>query len=197
MTEIKSGKLVDIGEELVDDNEYIGDKLTTFTENGKVYAGTTGIVKIDKKNRKIKIETYNDEKRIIPRVGDWVIGTVDYIRKFSLEIEVHVLNNRLLIEGGIYGNVHISKASSKYVKKLEDLYQKNDIVRAKIIGRAADEWRLALNIPKTGVIYSECKFCGHTLKRVGHEKLLCPFCENTERKVLAPDYGESRTKIVY
>ncbi len=167
MTNLESGTLVSIGEELAHENEYLGDKRSTFVEDGKLFAGITGILKVNEKKRYVSIERYNQEKSIIPKKGDWIIGTIDYIRDFSLSVEVHVLNNRLLVESGIYGDIHISHASSKYVKKLDEVFQVNDIIRGKVVGKSSGEVKIATNLPKTGVLYSECKFCGHEMKRIG------------------------------
>ncbi len=91
MTEIKSGKYVQIGEELAHDTEYVGDILSTYSEDGKIFSGVAGILKVNKKKRKISVKSYNDDKRSTPKKGDWIIGTIDYIRKYSLGVNVNVL----------------------------------------------------------------------------------------------------------
>ncbi len=190
MVNVKSGEYVTIGDVLGQTETYLGDVETTFEEDGKIYASAAGYVRINEKDRRIKVETGNERKRIIPRKGDIIIGEVSVIRKTSVGLKIRKLNQKYTLDRGIYANIHISQASKQYVQNLDEVLAKTDILRAKIVGLRGKEYRLATDENNTGVIFSQCKYCSTPMNRKGRDQVICPFCGNMERKVLAPDYGE-------
>ena len=90
-TRPKSGDYVDIGDELGNLEEYIGDKLGTYVENGIIYAGTPGYLIIDEKKRKLTITKESHKKRTIPKKGDIVIGEVRMIRKSAVGVKIRMV----------------------------------------------------------------------------------------------------------
>lgn len=189
MVIVKTGDLVQLGDELAGAEEYLGDVYSTFIQDGKIYASTPGFIFIDNAERKIKVDNKMDYKRTLPKKGDEIIGTIVAIRKNSVGVQIQKLNDNLIINSGIYGNIHVSNVSRDYVDKLENVFQVTDILRAKVLGKEGSEWKLTTNQMNTGVLHTECKFCGKLMERKGKNQVVCPFCNNMERRVLAPDYN--------
>ncbi|RLI64360.1 MAG: hypothetical protein DRO88_07540 [Promethearchaeia archaeon] len=179
-----------IGDELGHTEEYLGDSSTTYTENGKIYAAIAGFLSIDEKNRQIYIEGSYTERQKTPLPGDIVMGVVYSIRKTSVGTKINTINNLVVVDMGLIGNVHVSNVSKSYVDKLDEIFEKNDIVRAKIIRQEGREFQITLVDNNLGVIKSFCKYCGHEMKRKNKTQVICPFCGNVQRKIMANDYGE-------
>lgn len=195
MSAIETGKYVLIGDELGGVEEYLNTDDSIFTSGGRLYAAITGILKIDPKSRVIKVHYPNEEMRKKPKKGDTVIGIVRSIRKNSVGVDIFKVNDNLATNMGLVGNIHVASVSKKYINNLTDAFQRSDIVRAQVVGELGGEYMLATNLGNTGVIYSECKFCGNKFTRKNRDQLVCPFCENVERKVLAPDFGMIKEHI--
>lgn len=195
MSAIETGKYVLIGDELGGVEEYLNTDDSIFASNGRLYAAITGILQVDKANRLIKVHYPNEEMRKKPKKGDIVIGIVRSIRKNSVGVDIFKVNNNLAVNMGLVGNVHVASVSKKYINNLTDAFQRSDIIRAQVVGELGGEYMLATNFGNTGVIYSECKFCGNKFTRKNRDQLVCPFCENVERKVLAPDFGMIKEHI--
>ena len=91
-----NGDIVNIGEELAGSEEFVGDPLSTFIENEKIYAATAGFVKVDEKTRSIKVDNKMENKRKLPQKGDTVICVAEVIRSHSVGCTIYKINSRLL-----------------------------------------------------------------------------------------------------
>lgn len=196
MSTVKPGTFVQIGDELASDEEYLGDPTSTFIEEGKIYAATPGYIIIDAKNRTLMVNNHSEKKRTIPRKGDTVICTVVVVRSNSAGCLIYKVNNRMN-ESGIMAQLHVSNMSKRYVEKIDEAIQKNDIIRAQVIGHSGIEWKIATTSVNNGVIFAQCRFCGTPLVRKNRDQLTCNFCGNTERRVIAPDYGMINEKVEF
>lgn len=183
-------QFVYIGDELGFTEEYLGDPSTTYTENGKIYAAIAGYLTVDKKNRQIFIEGSYTERQKIPQPDDIVTGVVYSIRKNSVGTKINTINNLVVVDMGLIGNIHVSNVSKSYVDKLDDIFDKNDIIRAKIVRQEGKEFQISTVDPSLGVIKAFCKYCGHEMQRKGKTQVICPFCSNVQRKMMANDYGD-------
>jgi len=186
----KSGDIVKIGDELGFEEQFLGSQDSTYSENGNIYAAINGILDINEKERKIHINAHNEEKRIIPKQGDLIIGEISMIRKNSVGVRMISLNDKVIVRNGTFANIHVSSVSKSYVDKLDNVFQKTDLVRARVLSKFGKEWKVATNSPNLGVILSNCKYCGHKMDRKGRDQVKCLFCNHTERKKIASDYGE-------
>jgi exosome complex component CSL4 len=189
-------KYVTIGSELCNLEEYLGDSTTTYIEDGKIFAATPGFIQIDVKNRTIRVDNKTEKKRNIPQKGDTVIIMVDVIRKHSAGCTIFKLNHKL-IESGVIGNIHVSNMSKRYIENIFEAFQKTDIVRAQVVGREGRELKLSTSALNAGVIQSQCKYCGTMLVRKNRDQLSCNFCGNTERRIIAPDYGMTNEMVTF
>ncbi|MFX0034417.1 MAG: exosome complex RNA-binding protein Csl4 [Candidatus Hermodarchaeota archaeon] len=169
--------------------EFLPDKQSTFIKDGKIFASKTGLVNINNKERKLEIQTHQEQDRKTVKIGDIVIGTIVFLRKFSVGINFFTINKKIHFNSGYFGNVHVSQISDKYVEKINDAFQITDILRARVIEQEYNEYKLSTVGKNLGIIYADCVICGNSLTKIGYNKLKCMRCGNIETRKLASDYG--------
>ncbi|MFX0031924.1 MAG: exosome complex RNA-binding protein Csl4 [Candidatus Hodarchaeota archaeon] len=177
--------------------EFLPDKQSSYIKDGKIYATKTGIILIDKNKKEIEIKSHQEEDRKTVKIGDIVIGTVLFLRQYSIGLNFHTINNKLHFNSSYFGNIHVSQISHKYVDKISDAFQITDIVRAKVIEQTTNEFKLSTVGNNLGVIHADCVICGTPLEKIGHNKLRCTRCGNVETRKLANDYRNVNESLRY
>jgi len=175
--------------------EFLPDKHSTFVKDGEIFSTKIGITNIDKNKREIEVKPLQEDKRKVVKNGDLVIGTILFLRQYSIGISFYTINNKLHFNSAYMGNVHVSEISNKYVEKIQDVYKITDIIRAKVIGQESNEYKLSTSGKNLGVIHAECIICGTVLDKDGFNKLECPRCGNIEYRKLADDYRNVKDKL--
>ena len=175
--------------------EFLPDKHSTFVKDGEIFSTKIGITNIDKNKREIEVKPLQEDKRKVVKNGDLVIGTILFLRQYSIGISFYTINNKLHFNSAYMGNVHVSEISNKYVEKIQDVYKITDIIRAKVIGQESNEYKLSTSGKNLGVIHAECIICGTVLDKDGFNKLECPRCGNIEYRKLADDYRNVQDKL--
>ena len=192
----KDGEYASIGQQLGVVEEYLPDKNSTYAGMRVNYATQSGIIDIDSYRKKISVKSLDKNKRQNLKVGDIVIGIINFIRKYSVSVEIYIINNNVKFYSGNLGNIHVSKISKNYIEKIEDAFQKTDIVRGKVIELKYNEVDLVTDQPNLGVISADCSRCGGPLYRIKRDLLKCEICENIEKRKLANDYGSIKSRII-
>ncbi|MHA1461134.1 MAG: exosome complex RNA-binding protein Csl4 [Promethearchaeota archaeon] len=177
--------------------EYLPDKQSTYVREGQIYATKTGIVHINKDRRAIEIKSHQEEDRRIVKMNDVIIGTIRFLRLYSVGISFATINNKIHFNSSYFGNIHVSHISHKYIDKIADAFQITDIVRAKVIRQEQNEYSLSTVGKNLGVIHADCSICGTTLEKIGENRLRCPRCGNIENRKLASDYGNVTENLRY
>ena len=177
--------------------EFLPDKHSTFVKDGEIFSTKIGITNIDKNKREIVVKPLQEDKRKVVKNGDLVIGTILFLRQYSIGISFYTLNNKLHFNSAYMGNVHVSEISNKYVEKIQDVYKITDIIRAKVIGQESNEYKLSTTGKNLGVIHAECIICGTVLEKDGFNKLECPRCGNIEYRKLVDDYRNVKEHLRY
>ena len=177
--------------------EFLPDKHSTFVKDGEIFSTKIGVASIDKNKREIEVKPLQEEDRKTVRIGDTVIGTILFLRLYSIGVSFHTINNKLHFNSAYMGNVHVSEISNKYVEKIQDAFQITDVIRAKIIGQEFNEYKLSTKGKNFGVVHAECLICGTELEKEGFNKLQCPRCGNVEYRKLADDYRNVKEKLRY
>ena len=177
--------------------EYLPDKQSTYVREGQIYATKTGIVNINKDRRAIEIKSYQEEDRRTVKINDIIIGTLLFLRLYSVGISFATINNKIHFNSSYFGNIHVSHISHKFIEKISDAFQITDIVRAKVIRQEQNEYRLSTVGKNFGVIHADCSICGTTLEKIGVDRLRCPRCGNVENRKLASDYGNVTESLRY
>lgn len=193
---IKNGEYASIGQRLGVVEEYLPDKNSTYADKGVIYATRSGAIHIDSHKKKISVKEPDESKRQKMKIGDIVIGIIKFVRKYSIGVEVYIINNNLKFFSGNLGNVHVSQISRNYVEKIEDAFQKTDILRAKVSKLNYNEVDLVTDQPNLGVISADCSRCGGPLYLIKRDLLKCEICENVEKRKLANDYGSVKTRLI-
>ncbi|MHA1106152.1 MAG: exosome complex RNA-binding protein Csl4, partial [Promethearchaeota archaeon] len=152
---------------------------------------------IDKDKREIEIKSFQDEDRKVIEIGDIIIGTISFLRQYSVGLNFQAINQKLHFNSSYFGNIHVSQISNKYVEKIADAYQATDIVRAKVIEQEQNEYKLSTSGNNLGVIHADCTICGTPLEKIGFNKLRCTRCGNVEFRKIASDYRNVSEKLRY
>ncbi len=192
---LKNGDIVLTGEKLGVVEEYLPDKQSTFTKDGKIFASKSGMININEKERKIEISTHQDKDRKVVKIGDIVIGTILFLRQYSVGINFYTINNKIHFNSNYFGNIHVSQISDRYVEKISDAFQITDIIRARVIEQDYNEYKLSTSGKNLGVIYADCVICGDPLIKIGQNKLKCDRCGNVESRKITDDYGNVKNNL--
>jgi len=185
---LKNNDIAITGQKLGVVEEFLPDKQSTFVNDGQIYATKSGLIDIDSEKRKIKIKTLREEKRKIVKVGDVVIGTILFLRQYSVGMKFYTINRKIHFNSGNFGNVHVSQISDRYVEKIQEAFQITDIIRARVIKQKYNEYDLSTSEKNLGVIYADCVICGTPLVKISYNKLRCERCGNQESRKIANDY---------
>lgn len=194
---VKHKEIVATGQYLGVVEEFLPDKKTTFIKKGQIYSTKTGEVSINNEKHEIEIKTFQEDKRKIVNLGDIVIGTILFLRKYSVGLSFYTINNKLHFNSSYMGNIHVSQISNKYIEKIQDAFQITDIVRAKVVEENSGEFTLSTVGKNLGVIHSDCAICGTKQTKVGFNKLKCSRCGNFEKRVLSEDFGNVAENLRY
>ncbi|MBD3216266.1 MAG: hypothetical protein GF311_26870 [Candidatus Lokiarchaeota archaeon] len=194
---LKDKDIVLTGEYLGVVEEFLPDKDSTYTKDGKIFATKTGLLNVDINKRKIDIKTHNEEDRKVVKVGDIVIGSILFLRKYSVGLNFYTINNKLHFNSYYFGNIHVSQISNRYIEKIKDAFQVTDIIRAKVIEEKSNEYNLSTVGKNLGVIHADCSICGTPLDRTGFDKVRCPMCGNMESRKMAEDYRSVSHELRY
>ncbi len=192
---LKNGDIVLTGERLGVVEEFLPDKQSTFTKDGKIFASKSGMININDKERKIEISTHQEKDRKVVKIGDIVIGSILFLRQYSVGINFYTINKKIHFNSSYFGNIHVSQISDRYVEKISDAFQITDIIRARVIEQDYNEYKLSTSSKNLGVIYADCVICGDPLKKIGHNKLKCDRCGNVESRKITDDYGNVRNNL--
>jgi len=185
---VKNDELVLTGQYLGVVEEFLPDKKSTFVKDGEIYATKSGHIDIDDEKRKIEVKTQQEEDRKTVKVGDIVIGPILFLRQYSVGMNFYTINGKMHFNSSYFGNVHVSQISERYIEKIRDAFQITDIIRTRVISINYNEYNLSTSGKDFGVIYADCVICGTPLNKIGHNKLRCERCGNTETRKLASDY---------
>ncbi len=186
---LKNKDIVLTGQYLGVVEEFLPDKQTTFIKEGQIYATKSGLINIDEKKRKIEIKTHQEKDRKVVKKGDIVIGTILFLRQYSVGVSFYTVNSKIHFNSYYFGNIHVSQISDRYIDKIYDAFQITDILRARVIEQNYNEYKLSTVGKSLGVIYADCMICGTPLKKIGYNKLRCQRCGNVETRKISNDYG--------
>ena len=184
----EKGELVLPGD-LVGTSEEFTSRNGTYENRGNIYAATTGIVKVNNKNRSVSVIPVTDIPPVL-KEGDIVIGRVHNMRESVALVEIAGLKgeSEREIVGDLNAAIHVSNVKDAYVKDLNYEFSTFDIVKAKVIDMRS--MRLSTVDKELGVMKAYCGKCRTVLEKENDNgKLKCPKCERTETRKLSSDYG--------
>jgi len=170
--------------------EYLPDKQSTYIRDGQIYASKSGLITLDNQKKQIEIKTHHEKDRKVVKIGDIVIGTVLFLRQYSIGINFYTINRKIHFNSYYFGNIHVSQIADRYVEKISEAFQITDILRARVIKQKYNEFELTTVGKNLGVIYADCVICGTPLDKIGYNQLRCQRCGNQESRKLSSDYRD-------
>lgn len=162
-------------------------KSGTYVDKGNIYASTSGIVKINTKERSISVIPVTNTPPYL-QTGDIVIGQVTDVKDSVVLVEIAGIKGKgeREIVNVEQAAIHVSNVKDAYVKELYYEFAPFDIVKARVIDLR--NMRLTTVNKELGVMKAFCDNCRAVLKK-DNGKLKCPRCERIETRKLSSDYG--------
>ncbi len=173
--------------DLIGTSEEFTPKEGTFVDKGNIYAATTGIVKVNSKERSISVIPVTNVPPHL-QVGDIVIGQVTDVKDSVALVEIASIKDKgeREIINVDQAAIHVSNVKDAYVKELSAEFEPFDIVKAKVIDLR--NMRLSTVNKELGVMKAYCSSCRTVMKKE-NGKLKCPKCNRVETRKLSSDYG--------
>jgi|GEM_PF-710786 exosome complex RNA-binding protein Csl4 len=168
---------------VIEEFEPLGDY---FIKDGEIIASKVSEIKKDKSKKQIFI---NGLVRKYVKIGDIVIGKVDYMQKPFAHVIIFMFNDKKL-PGDL-------KAMFYYDPDLNLVpFNEGAIIRAKIVSITAGHLMIDIQDNEMGVLESWCPYCGGPLIKKGRNMVRCLKCGKNSFMKLAPDFYSSRAKHI-
>ncbi|KCZ70677.1 putative RNA-binding protein (consists of S1 domain and a Zn-ribbon domain) [Candidatus Methanoperedens nitroreducens] len=173
--------------DLIGTSEEFTPKEGTFVDKGNIYAATTGIVKVNSKERSISVIPVTNVPPHL-QVGDIVIGQITDVKDSVALVEIASIKDKgeREIINVDQAAIHVSNVKDAYVKELSAEFEPFDIVKAKVIDMR--NMRLSTVNKELGVMKAYCSSCRTVMKKE-NGRLKCPKCNRVETRKLSSDYG--------
>jgi len=173
------------GEELCVAEEFMPGP-GTYESGGTVYSDLTGDRVVDLNSRTVRVVA-KAKTPIMPTDGSTVIGQVTNAHDKSAIVSIFKVDSEILGRP-FTGILHISSASPRYERNMEDVCKTGDMIKAKVFNDKNRIPELTTAGRGLGVIRAYCSRCGNLLVLV-NRRLQCRECGNTEHRRLVDDYG--------
>lgn len=173
------------GEELCVAEEFMPGP-GTYESGGTVYSDLTGDRVVDLNSRTVRVIA-KAKTPIMPTDGSTVIGQVTNAHDKSAIVSIFKVDSEILGRP-FTGILHISSASPRYERNMEDVCKTGDMIKAKVFNDKNRIPELTTAGRGLGVIRAYCSRCGNLLVLVDR-RLQCRECGNTEHRRLVDDYG--------
>lgn len=180
------GKIVLPGEPLATIEEFLPEE-GVYVDNGIIRAAIYGKVKIDIRNKRIRVEPLKAVLKV-PRRGEVYYGFVSGIIREDLALIKLVFDVQMeRLSGTFTGVLHLSQASDRRIESVYQVIRLGDFVRVQVV----NEHPLLLSIkqPQLGVVTAFCSNCGAVLyRKPGIDHLVCKRCGNRELRKVSTYY---------
>ncbi|MGB9023553.1 MAG: exosome complex RNA-binding protein Csl4 [Candidatus Bathyarchaeia archaeon] len=173
------------GEELCVAEEFMSGP-GTYESGGTVYSDLTGDRVADLNSRTVRVIA-KVRTPTMPTDGSTVIGQVTNAHDKSAIVSIFKVDSEILGRP-FTGILHISSASPRYERNMEDVCKTGDMIKAKVFNDKNRIPELTTAGRGLGVIRAYCSRCGNLLVLV-NRRLQCRECGNTEHRRLVDDYG--------
>jgi len=173
------------GEELCVAEEFMPGP-GTYESGGTVYSDLTGDRVADLNSRTVRVIA-KVRTPTMPTDGSTVIGQVTNAHDKSAIVSIFKVDSEILGRP-FTGILHISSASPRYERNMEDVCKTGDMIKAKVFNDKNRIPELTTAGRGLGVIRAYCSRCGNLLVLV-NRRLQCRECGNTEHRRLVDDYG--------
>ncbi len=183
------------GEELAVAEEFLpGPGAYLDEENWVIRSSLTGRVLRDLNLKFIRVASKR-QKYGFPTLGSIVIGFVSSMKTDFALVTIIADSKMNPLSFPLTGILHISQATSGFIRNMYEIIGIGDLIKTKIISRE-NPFQLTTKTPGLGVILATCSKCGAILRRSKSGALTCPRCGNVESRLIAPDYINLRNIII-
>lgn len=179
-------KKVAPGDEICVIEEFMAGPGAYEDERGWVRSSYVGVTAADVLARTVAVKPYVRVPEL-PRKGEYVYGVVVHVKDEYAIVRILSSAGGRKFRDYYTGIIHISQASSRFVRSLFDAVREGDIVKARALTTRIPV-NLSIREPRTGVIAAFCSKCGALLEYKGG-KLVCPACGNAEKRSVSTEYG--------
>ncbi len=163
----------------------------TYERDGFVYAKVFGRVGYNEDKLEAVVEAVNPVPTV--KEGDVIYGTISDRRGAIATMDITLIEGRSRSVRTYHeGTIHISKISKDYTDKIEGVFLKGDIVRAKVI-QVEPSIQLTTMGKSFGVVRGYCFNCRRAMGRQ-ENTLYCEQCERRETRKLSSLYGKIKMK---
>jgi len=174
-----------------------GDKLATIEEfspgQGSVMDGDTVIATVvgesvpDMVNRTMNVKTDKSIGIGVPASGDYVVGKVQSAQPSMAQIEIESVND---IPSNKQFTGMLSMRDERRRRTTSPI-KAGDIVRARVISTKNAIIQLAIDSPKSGVLYTVCSNCGKEVFAISRDRVKCRECGWMDERLLSEDFVRS------
>ncbi len=168
---------------VIEEFEPLGDY---FIEDGQIIASKVSEVKKDKVNKQIDVHGL---VRKHVKIGDIVVGQVDYMQKPFAHVIIFNFNGKKL-HGDIKAMLYFDPDRSLMP------FNEGAIIRARVIRFTAGHLMIDIQDDDLGVLEARCPYCGGPLVKRGRNMLRCLKCGKNSFMKLAPDFYSSKIKHI-
>lgn len=178
-------RLVLPGDALGVEEEFIPINGAYTDRRGYVRSAVVGYVLVDRVKKNLIVRNVTD-KPLFPKQGDIVEGVITNISDDLALIDIYSINDVYSRTIDFSGILHVSQASTEFVKSLLDLFRLGEVVKAKVINNT-HPFQLTTKEPALGVVAAYCSLCGSPLLK-RDDKLVCGRCGNVEVRKISVKY---------
>lgn len=176
------------GDKLAEEEELLLGNGTYLDSNHSIRSAIFGEKYVDKMKYKLNM-FYKSKKPVTPKNGDFVLGEIGRVSKFSILLKIYYINDTAIFPP--YSAImHVSSASEIFTENATELYAASDIIRAKIIDSHTLPLQLETKDRDTGVIYSFCEICGGRTGKTKKNTLVCEECGHSQTRKTSIEYGK-------
>lgn len=184
---VNEGEVAMPGDVLGVSEQFMTDQWT-YEENGYIKAAVMGEVAIDNKNKKIDIIPKSSVPTVLKR-GDLVFGQITDVRGQRALVNVEALkDSKRSLAFSYMGAIHISQAQKGYLDRLTEAFRIGDIIQASVAKVTGDSLDLGTSNNEEGVLKAMCTRCRTFMIPYERNILICPNCENKEKRKISSNY---------
>ncbi len=157
-----------------------------YVRDGYLVSRAVGVAIADMEDRVLNVKAAKELP--LPKAGESVYALVSNVKDLVAFLEVFYIEDRdKFLPTPLSGFLHVSNASSSYVKSLYDIMGYGDIVRAKVLESGSPPVILSLKGREYGVILAKCPMCMKPLRRKGLY-LYCFSCGKSFKRKVSSRY---------
>lgn len=176
-----------------------GDKLATIEEfmpgagsaaiGESIVSTVVGGREPDMSSRVMKVKPLKIASESLPKVGDYITGSVDSAQSSMAQITVDAINDKAS-HSEFSGMLSLREDRRRRTNPI----RAGDVIRAKVTSTKNSIFHLSLDDENCGVVHTVCSNCGGGVVALGRDRIKCRECGFVDERYLSDDFVKySRT----